>query len=155
MAICSEESTSPPGVWTITSMGMSSGVNLIARRTSSESLMSMNFMSGIPKSLMVSCRWIRVMTRDLRDFSMALMSLIRLTWIIFCWITGIRTAAMSSSHSMFHRSFMRAFLPAPSVLSAGQTRGVFSASLPYDRHVLRRLRRPWPPVDDARRTICR
>jgi hypothetical protein len=38
---------------------------------------------------------------------MVLMSRIRLTRISFCWNTGMRTAAMSSSHSMFQASFMR------------------------------------------------
>ncbi len=51
----------PPGVWMMMSMGVSSGVSLIALRTSSLSSMSMYLLMGMPRREMVSCLWMRVM----------------------------------------------------------------------------------------------
>ncbi len=49
----------PPGVWMMRSMGVSSGVRRMARRTPSLSSMSMYRAMGRPKRLRVSCLWMR------------------------------------------------------------------------------------------------
>jgi len=64
-----EAATSPPGVRSTRSMGTSGSDFCMARRTSSESLMLVYRMTGKPDRPMVSCRWISIITRELRRFS--------------------------------------------------------------------------------------
>ena len=54
-AICRAASTRPPGVCIMISMGTSESVIRMALITCSESLISMYFITGKPRILMVSC----------------------------------------------------------------------------------------------------
>ena len=48
-------------------MGWFSGVSRIARSTASESSMLIELLTGTPKSVTVSWRWMSAITRDLRS----------------------------------------------------------------------------------------
>jgi hypothetical protein len=63
VAICSDASTSPPGACTIKSIGVCRSVKRTARIISSEPLMSMYRITGIPRKAIDTCRWINVITR--------------------------------------------------------------------------------------------
>src|SRR5512143_109048 len=76
---------------------MSGGVSRIARSTCSESSMSMKRAIGKPSRLIVSWRWIIVMTREPRTRSSARIAICRFASSHRRWISGMKNWATTKS----------------------------------------------------------
>ena len=97
-------STSPPGVWITRSIGMSSGVSLIAAMMVWAPSRSMCRETAKPKMLRFSWRWIMVMTRDPCDFSIARIACARRTAYQRPVNRGCSTMMMKNTQNSDERS---------------------------------------------------